>query len=106
MSPDEALEQQLKRYRQMTGEERVIVALRLHELSCELAREGIRRQHPAATPLEVERLLRERLALAVSSGGSREPSRGGTDPGESLTRPSRGDAAPQQASRESSGTRP
>jgi len=48
----------------MTREERVGTALRLHELACEMARLGIRRQHPEATPAEVEELLRRRLALA------------------------------------------
>jgi hypothetical protein len=47
----------------MTGEERLLIALRLHELSCDVAREGIRRQHPGATPEEVERHLRRRLEL-------------------------------------------
>ena len=63
MTPDAAVEQ-VRRYRQMTGEERLLVALRLHELSCDVAREGIRRQHPGATPEEVERHLRRRLELA------------------------------------------
>jgi hypothetical protein len=58
------LEEQILRYRQMTGEERLAIALELHELSCDIAREGIRHQHPHATPAEVERLLRERLTLA------------------------------------------
>ncbi len=58
------LEKQIERYRQMTGEERLAVALELHELSCDIAREGIRHQHPEASPAEVERSLRERLALA------------------------------------------
>ena len=48
----------------MTREQRVTVALRLHELACEMARLGIRRQHPEADAAQVERLLRERLALA------------------------------------------
>jgi hypothetical protein len=65
MSPDEALEAQISRYRVMTGEERLAIALELHELSCDVAREGIRRRHPDATPAEVERLLRERLRLVV-----------------------------------------
>jgi hypothetical protein len=63
MTPDEAIEEQIRRYRQMTGEERLLIALRLHELSCDVAREGIRRQHPGATPEEVERHLRRRLEL-------------------------------------------
>ena len=58
------MNQQIERYRQMTGEQRLAVALDLHELSCDLAREGIRRQHPQADTNEVERLLRQRLALA------------------------------------------
>jgi hypothetical protein len=58
------LEVQLDRYRVMTREERVGIALRLHELACEMARLGIRRQHPAATPTEVEELLHRRLELA------------------------------------------
>ncbi|HVR75588.1 MAG TPA: hypothetical protein VMT52_14730 [Planctomycetota bacterium] len=67
MDPEAALDLQILRYRQMTGEERLLVALRLHELSCDVAREGIRRQHPAASPTEVEQLLRERLKLARES---------------------------------------
>ncbi|MGD0061148.1 MAG: hypothetical protein ABSD58_17185 [Verrucomicrobiia bacterium] len=64
MTPQASLEEQILRYRQMTGEERLAIALELHELSCDIAREGIRHQHPHATPAEVERLLRERLTLA------------------------------------------
>ena len=48
----------------MTREERVGTALRLHELACDMARLGIRRQHPKATPAEVEESLRRRLELA------------------------------------------
>jgi len=55
---------QIERYRQMTCEERLGIALRLHELSCEMARIGIRRQHPGASEEEVDRLLRTRLELA------------------------------------------
>ena len=65
MNPKAALNHQIQRYRQMTGEERVLVALRLHELACEIAREGIRRQHPHAGKDEVERLLGKRLKLAT-----------------------------------------
>jgi Rv0078B-related antitoxin len=59
-----ALQKQIERYRQMTGEQRLAVALDLHEMSCDIAREGIRRQHPNADAAEVERLLRHRLELA------------------------------------------
>jgi hypothetical protein len=37
-----------KRRLRDTGEERLAIALRLHELSCNVAREGIRHQHPNA----------------------------------------------------------
>jgi hypothetical protein len=64
VTPQAALEIQLDRYRAMTREERVGIALRLHELACDMARLGIRRQHPGATPAEVEDWLRRRLELA------------------------------------------
>jgi len=65
MDPERALELQVLRYRNMTGEERLATALRLHELSCEIAREGIRRQFPGLSEAEVERRLRDRLLLLV-----------------------------------------
>ena len=64
MTPQAALDFQLERYRSMTREERVGLALRLHEMACDMARLGIRRQHPEAAPAEVEDLLRRRLELA------------------------------------------
>ena len=63
MSPEAATEMQIERYRKMTCEERMGVALRLHELSCEMSRMGIRRQHPGASEDEVNCLLRQRLEL-------------------------------------------
>jgi hypothetical protein len=68
MDPRTALDLQIEGYRRMTGEERLAIALRLHELSCEIAREGIRHQHPDATPEEVEKRLHERLAIARKLG--------------------------------------
>jgi len=64
MTAATALVRQVERYRQMTGEQRLAVALDLHEMSCDVAREGIRRQHPKADGAEVERLLHRRLELA------------------------------------------
>ncbi len=64
MTASAALEKQIEHYRQMTGEERLGLALELHELSCDVAREGIRRQHPEADAAEVERLLHRRIELA------------------------------------------
>ena len=62
MTSDEAQKLQIARYQQMTGEERLALALRLHELACAVTREGIRRQHPGASDGEVENFLRQRLA--------------------------------------------
>ena len=64
MTPLAATNEQIARYRIMSGEERLRIALQLHELSCDVAREGIRRQHPEADDATVERLLRQRLTLA------------------------------------------
>ncbi len=64
MTPQAAQELQIERYRSMTREERVALALRLHELACDMARLGIRREHPEASPTEVDEVLRGRLALA------------------------------------------
>ncbi len=63
MTGEAALQRQIERYRQMTGEERLAIALRLHELSCDVAREGIRSQFPDADAETVERKLRERIRL-------------------------------------------
>jgi hypothetical protein len=67
MSPDAALAIQIARYREMTPEQRVLIALRLHEMSCDMARLGIRRQFPAAGEEEIEHRLRERMKLARAS---------------------------------------
>ncbi len=63
MNPEAALQEQIERYRRMTGEQRLAVALGLHELSCNMAREGIRHQNPNVDEVEVERLLCQRLHL-------------------------------------------
>jgi hypothetical protein len=63
VSPDEALDAQIARYRSMTGEQRLAIALELHELACDLARAGIRQRYPGADDSEIERRLRERIAL-------------------------------------------
>ena len=64
MKPEDALQEQIRRYQQMTDEQRLALALELHELSCNVAREGIRHQNPQADEEEVERKLRRRLQLA------------------------------------------
>ena len=69
MNPDQALQEQIERYRRMTGEERLKIALDLHELGCNMARASIRHQNPGADEADVERLLRLRLELAREGGG-------------------------------------
>ena len=64
MNPEVALARQIERYRTMTGEERLRIALDLHAFSCEVAREGIRHQFPDAGEAEIERRLRQRLESA------------------------------------------
>jgi len=64
MKPEDALQEQVRRYRRMSGEQRLALALELHELSCKVAREGIRHQNPMANQAEIEHLLRQRLRLS------------------------------------------
>ena len=64
MTPESALEMQIERYRQMTPAQRIELALRLHELASDVARSGIRAQHPGASEEQVEEMLRERRRLA------------------------------------------
>ena len=63
MTPTDAARRQIDRYRQMTGEQRLKIALDLHEVSCQVAREGIRSQFPNATDEMIEERLRERIRL-------------------------------------------
>ena len=64
MTPEAALQRQIDCYRAMTGEQRLKIALDLHEFACNVAREGIRRQFPEATADEVEQHLRRRIELS------------------------------------------
>ncbi len=49
MSPEEGLARQIEMYRQMTGEQRLKIALDLHEFAGNISRGGIRRQYPGAS---------------------------------------------------------
>jgi hypothetical protein len=64
MTPEAALARQIACYRQMSREQRVLTALRLHAMACDMSRLGIRRQHPEADETMIDELLRRRLALA------------------------------------------
>lgn len=64
VTPEAVLQRQIELYRKMTGQQRLAIALNLHEFSCEIARAGIRQQFPDADPEEVERQLRRRIELS------------------------------------------
>jgi hypothetical protein len=64
MTAAAALNKQIATYRKMTGEQRLAVALELHQLACDVAREGIRRTNPGADAGGVELLLKRRLELS------------------------------------------
>ncbi len=68
MTPADSQIAQIEKYRRMSGDERLLVGLRLHELSCEIARDGIRAEDPGATEEQVAEPLRHRLKLAYRIG--------------------------------------
>lgn len=72
MTPEQLTHTQIEKYRHMTGEQRMLIGFSLHELSCEVARDGIRARYPDATPALVEEKLRERLRLAYSATANSE----------------------------------
>ena len=54
---------EVEEWRQMSGEEKVLISLRLRTLARMLTLAGIRHQHPQADTEEVLRLFDERLKL-------------------------------------------
>ena len=64
MTPQAALDRQIEPLPPDDPEQRLKLALDLHELACEVSREGIRHQFPEADEAEVERRLHQRLELA------------------------------------------
>ena len=63
MDTSTATRLQIEAYQKMSGEERLQIALNLHELSCEVSRESIRAACANATAEEVEAQLRQRIRL-------------------------------------------
>jgi hypothetical protein len=59
ISPESS--KQLDRYRQMTGEQRLAIALQMHEFACDIAREGLRRQFPRESSDQHEQRLKDRI---------------------------------------------
>lgn len=68
---DEIYRSKVLRARAMSPEERMLDGPRLFEMGCEITRAGIRAQHPNADEAEVERILKDRLALARRLEGVR-----------------------------------
>jgi hypothetical protein len=64
MSPEDALQMQIERYRQMTPAERMRIGLDLHDLACRMSMAGIKRQFPNATPEQWTDELMRRLEMA------------------------------------------
>ena len=64
MTPQEGLQKQIERYRQMSGEQRLQIALNLHRLACAVTEAGVRQQFPYADEATVQRELRRRIELA------------------------------------------
>ena len=60
---DDSFWQQVERARRMTGDERVREGLALFDRALRLMSDGIRHQFPDATPEDVRRIRRERLAV-------------------------------------------
>lgn len=63
MDPSTATKLQIEAYQKMSGEERLQIALNLHELSCEVCRESIRATSANLTSEEVEAQLRQRIRV-------------------------------------------
>jgi hypothetical protein len=58
---DQSTREQIERARRMTPDERFREGLALCDRTFRLMQDGIRHQFPAASPQDVQRILRERL---------------------------------------------
>ncbi|MDI6766861.1 MAG: hypothetical protein QME52_08575 [Bacteroidota bacterium] len=54
-------EKQLEGYRNMSGEQRLLIAMQLSEMVRDIARSGIIHQHPEFTQDEIEKELQRRI---------------------------------------------
>jgi len=68
MTPEAALESQIERYRQMTGEERLMIGLRLTAAARAAALHHVRSKYPGISEEEAERLVRAQIRLAYQRG--------------------------------------
>jgi len=60
---DDSFRQKIERARRMTGDQRFREGLALCDRTFRIMADGIRHQFPTASPEEVLRILRERLAI-------------------------------------------
>jgi hypothetical protein len=75
MRPDEGLQKQIELYRAMTPQRRLQISFELDELARQLARAGVRHQHPHWGTEQIEREVarRFRLAAGIPENLSRTP---------------------------------
>ena len=64
MTPDEEWQREIERYRAMTGEQRLTIALDMTTRAREAERDGIRREFPDADEAEIDQLFRMRMMAA------------------------------------------
>ena len=60
---DQIFRERILRARRMSPSEKLSAGFELFEFACGITRAGIQHQFPAADDAEVERILKERLAL-------------------------------------------
>jgi hypothetical protein len=65
MGPDEGLQKQIELYRAMTAQRRLQISFELDALARQLARSGVRFQHPEWSIEQVEREVARRFRLAA-----------------------------------------
>jgi hypothetical protein len=57
-------QKQLQVFRQMTGEQRLAIAMEMWRTACNVTRAGIRAQHPEFTAAQVDREIARRIMIA------------------------------------------
>ena len=65
MTPEEGVRLQIEAYRRMTPQERLQIAFDLYEFTKNIARQGIKSQHPEWTLEQIEQELLRRLLLGA-----------------------------------------
>ena len=60
---EELFRERVRRAREMSPDEKLLAGPRLFDRSCRIMADGIRNEFPNASESEVEKILRERLAL-------------------------------------------